>query len=204
MAKRVNRDEIDRFHDYGLYVPSRTIYMGSECVSDTDSSDSGTDAIMAEKMIKNLNILDSASQEPIVIIMNNPGGDVNHGLAIYDAIKVCRSHVTIKVFGYAMSMGSIILMSADERHMSKMSSQMIHYGTMAVDGHAKTTYKQADENKRIDKWMEQMYLKRIQEKQPDFTLARLQRMLDHDTFLTAEESVELGLADKVIGEENEQ
>jgi ATP-dependent Clp protease, protease subunit len=197
---RVSSDHIDKFHDYGLYIPARTIYMGSENFSD-DGGESGVDGLMAERLLKNLSILEGLNSDPITIIMNNPGGDVNHGLAIYDAIKTARSHITIVVYGYVMSMGSIIFQAADERVMSPTASQMIHYGSLTVDGHAKTTYKIADELKRIDKWMEKMYLERINEKQPLFKINRLKTMLDHDTFLTAEQSIELGLADKVLGTE---
>lgn len=196
---RVNRDDIDKFHDYGLYLPSRTIYMGSEIVG--EDTESGTDALMAERVVKNLHILDKQSEEEITIIMNNLGGDVNHGLAIYDSIRACRSKVTIKVFGNAMSMGSIILQAGDERIMGPNAVQMIHYGYLGVHAHAKTAYKQADENKRIDAWMEKMYLEKIREKIADFSPQRLKGMLDHDCFLTAEKSVELGLADKILGEE---
>jgi len=77
--------------------------MGSE---DTfEEVESGTDAKMAESLIKNLVILENINKEPITIIMNNIGGDVYHGIAIYDAIKACESRVTIKVFGSAQSMG---------------------------------------------------------------------------------------------------
>lgn len=199
MAKKLSRDDLDRFHDYGIYLPSRTLYMGSEIVG--EDYDGGTDALMAERLIKNLHILDSTSQDEIAIIMNNLGGDVMHGLAIYDAIKACRSKVTIKVLGHAMSMGSIILQAADERVMSPNSVQMIHFGQIHVGGHAKTVYKQTDENKRIDSWMEKMYLEKIREKVGDFSPQRLKGMLDHDCFLTAKKSVEIGLADKILGEE---
>lgn len=197
---RVNRDDIDKWHDYSIYVPKRTIYMGSEAPND-DHVEPGIDSAMAERNIKNLLILDSQNEDPITIIMNNIGGDVNHGLAIYDAVRACKSHVTIKVFGHAMSMGSIILQAADERIMSPNSSQMIHYGSLGFDGHTKTAYKFTDEMKRIDKWMEKMYLEKINEKNPLYKIGRLQKMLDHDTFLTAKQSVELGLADKILGEE---
>lgn len=199
MAKRINRDDVDKFHDYSLYIPTRTIYIGSE-EHNIENGESGTDGAMAERVIKNLTILDT-KDEPINVIMNNIGGDVNHGLAIYDAIKACKSHVAITVFGHCMSMGSIILQAADVRIMSENSVQMIHYGVMGAEGHAKTVYKQADENKRIDKWMETMYLEKIKEKQEHYTLARLQRMLAHDTFITARESVNLGLCDQILGEE---
>ena len=201
MAKRISKDEIDRFHDYSLYMPTRTVYMGSEHVSE-DGSESGCDTTMAERQIKNLHILDNLSNEPITIIMNNIGGDEYHCFAIYDAIKACKSHVTIKVMGHAMSAGSIILQAADERIMAPTSRQMLHYGTWGFEDHAKTYQKWAEEGKKIDKWMETMYLERIKEKQSHFTLARVQKLLDHDTFLTAKESVELGLADKILGEDS--
>jgi ATP-dependent Clp protease protease subunit len=192
---KISKDDSDRFHDYGIYIPTRTIYMGSETVS--SDSESGCDAFMAERAIKNLHILDKLSESQITIIMNNIGGDTYHCFAIYDAVRACRSHVVIKVVGHAMSAGSIILQAADERIMTPSSRQMIHYGTFDISGHAKTTQKWAEEGKKIDKWIEQMYLSRINEKNPDFKLATLQRRLDHDTFLNAQESVDLGLADKV-------
>lgn len=200
MSKRLSRDDTDRFHDYSLFVPARTLYMGSEIV-ELSEGESGTDALMAERTIKNLTILESIGKDPITIIMNNIGGDVNHGLAIFDAIKACESHVIIKVFGHAMSMGSIILQAADERVLAPLASQMIHYGSLGVDKEAKTVYKIVDEYKRIDRWMEEMYIEKIREKNPTYKINKLKEMLSHDTFLTAEQSVALGLADKVLGQE---
>lgn len=197
---RINRDDIDKFHDYSLHVPSRTIYMGSE-ENSLEFGESGTDSSMAERIIKNLHLLDSLNKEPITIIMNNYGGDVNHGLAIYDCIESCKSHITIKVFGGCMSMGSIIFQAADERIMSKNASQMIHYGRLALDKEQLTVYKIVEEMKRIDSWMEKMYLEKIKEKHVKFTLSRLKKLLNNDTFFTAEESVSLGLCDKVYGDE---
>jgi ATP-dependent Clp protease, protease subunit len=196
MGKRVNRDDVDKFHDYKLYIPTRTIYMGSEII-DTEG-ESGCDAAMAERTVKNLHILDTISSAPITILMNNIGGDEYHGFAIYDMMRLCKSKIIVKVMGHAMSMGSIILQAADERLMAPTSRQMIHYGTWGYEAHAKTSQKWAQEGLKIDKWMEKMYLAKIHEKHPTFTLDKLKEMLDHDTFLTAEESVRLGLADGVL------
>ena len=201
MSKKFNKDEIDRFHDYSIHVPTRTIFMGSES-TDIEMGESGTDSAMAEKAIKNLHLLEALSKEPITIIADNVGGDEYHGFAIYDAIRACESHVTIKVFGHAMSMGSIILQAADERIMAPTSRQMIHYGTWGVCDHAKTAQQWAKEGLKIDNWMENMYLDKIHQKNPGFPMAKLKKMLDHDTFLTAKESVNLGLADKVLGDKN--
>ena len=192
------KDSIETFHDSNIFTPTRTIFIGSEESSIEFGSESGVDSAMSQRVIKNLHILESMGKDPITILMNNYGGDVNHGLAIYDAIRACKSEVIIKVFGGCMSMGSIILQAGDKRIMSPQSSQMIHYGFLGIAKEAKTVYKITEEMKRIDAWMEQMYLEKIWKKQPNFTLKKLQKMLDHDTFLTAEQSVELGLADSIL------
>lgn len=193
---RINRDDVDKLYDYDIYIPSRTIYMGSVESSMTEG-ESGVEAVMAERVIKALHLLDQ-KDEPITIIMNNPGGDWFHGMAIYDAIKGCQSHVIIKVYGMAMSMGAVILQAADERIMAPNARFMMHYGYMGFEGHSKTFDKWADENKRINKEMEQILLKKIQVKHPNYTLEDLRKALDHDTILTAADTVALGLADDVL------
>lgn len=195
---RLVKDDVDRFHDYSIHLPSRTIFMGSEHVAEESFEESGVETTMAERQIKNLHLLDSISKDDITILMNNIGGDVTHGMAIFDAIKACQSHISIKVFGNAMSMGSIILQAADERLMAPNSRMMIHYGTFAINKEAKSAYNWTAEAKKFDSWMEQMFLDKIRQKQPKFTLKKLQKMLDFDTILTPEEAIELGLADKIL------
>jgi len=184
------------FHEQGVFVPTRTIYMGSESV-DADGAESGTDAKMAERVIKNLHVLENGSTDPITIVMNNLGGDEYHGAAMYDALMQSPCHIRIVVRGHAMSMGSIILQAADERVMGKASVQMVHYGTWGVNHHSKTAWKIALEGKRWDQWMEDIYFERIREKHPEYTIEALRELLDHDTYLTAEQSIALGLADRI-------
>lgn len=201
MSKRFNRDDIDKFHDYSLYIPQRTIYIGSEQF-DVEGNESGVDGLMAERTVKNISLLDSTSKDPITIIMNNPGGDWYHGIAIYDAIKTAKSHVTVKVYGMAMSMGAIILQAADERILAPNSRIMIHYGYMGMESnHPKIYQKWSRESEKLDALQDQILLEKIRERDPNFSLKRLQKMLDFDTILNAKEAVELGLADKVMGDE---
>lgn len=203
MSKRFNRDDVDKLHDYGLYVPKRTIYMGSENYS--DGNESGVDGLMTERFIKNMTILEGISKEPITIIMNNPGGDWYHGMAIYDSIKMAKSHVTIRAMGMAMSMGAVILQAADDRVMSPNAKFMMHYGTMGLNAtHSKIFDKWSEENKKLNEDMETIFLTKIQEKHPTLKTKKLEEMLNFDTILTAQETVALGLADKILtGEENE-
>lgn len=197
MSKKINRDDLERFHEYEIYVPSRTLFIGSE-ITDIDGAESGCDAAMAERTIKNLHFLESLSAEPITILSHNIGGDEYACFAIIDAIQACQSEVTVKVLGAAMSAGSLILQAADRRLMTQHATQMIHYGTWGNTDHSKTLQKLAKEGARIDRWMEEWYLGRIKEKHPTFKRAQVAKLLDHDTYLTAEESVALGLADEVV------
>lgn len=201
MSKKINRDDIDKLYDYDLHIPSRTLYMGS-VESDMEHGESGVDAIMAERLIKGLHILDKAApsgDQPISIIMNNPGGDEYDGFAIYDAIKTCKNHVTITVYGKAMSMGGIILQAADKRIMTVNSRFMMHYGTFSISANAQDVYKWVEDNKKVDKLMENIFLEKMREKKPRIDLKKLQEMLRADFIVDAKEAVELGLADEVLG-----
>jgi ATP-dependent Clp protease protease subunit len=189
VSKRQIKDDIDNFIDNEIHVPTRTIYIGGE-----------VDHVLAERAVKNLHILDNtpAQDTAIKIILNTEGGLWEHGMAIYDAIRKCKSHVTITVSGQAYSMGSIILQAADERLLDQHSAFMIHYGTLHVGGHSKIVYRWAENTKKCDKVMENIYLAKLREVEPKFKLQKLQGMLNFDTILTPRETVLLGLADGIV------
>lgn len=192
-SKKLDKDEIEHFIDNDLYVPTRTVYIGPT------GEDAETNVLMAERAIKILHILDSKSDEPIEVLMINPGGSFDDGMAIYDAIQLCRSPITIKVFGYAYSMAAVILQAADERLLAPNAKLMIHYGEDSVGpSHPKITKNWKKQNDKDSKWMKELFLEKIREKHPDFSEAKLDKMLDFDTIFSAEEAVALGLADKVM------
>lgn len=198
MAKIV-RDDVDRFFQFGVELNSRTIYMGS--LSSEEDGESGVDHEMAEHVIKGLHILDSSAPQgdkPITIIMNNPGGDIYHGRAIFDAIKACVNHVKIVVYGCAMSMGSIILQAADERVVAPNATLMVHYGQFGYHDHPKISQKWVEESKRFNKWLVDLFLAKIRKKHPKFSRKKVDDMCNFDTFFDAKKAVELGLADKVL------
>lgn len=178
MSKRYrDNDYIWSWFDQNLDMESRTLYMGS--VGKTyDDDETGVDNFMAEYFIKGMHLLEkkNADQE-IMIIMNNPGGDWYHGMAIYDAIINSPCHCTVKVFGHAMSMGSIILQAADHRIMMPNSRFMIHYGYDGKYGHSKTFEKWADEGKRINYQMENIYIEKMMEKASEIGGAKLSKAL---------------------------
>lgn len=224
---KFKKDDVDQFMDNHIYLPTRTIYMGSMGSSD-DDEEHGTNYEMAETVVKALHILDNQDgpsmkgEKPINIIMNNIGGDLYHGMAIYDAISNCKNHVTIRVCGYAMSMGSIILQAADQRIMTRHSRIMIHYGSFGIHENTKTVYKWTEETKKFDQIMENIYLSKIQDnkitlekylslinkkeeipignaknKKISIQKKELQEMLNFDTIIDAETALELNLIDKI-------
>jgi len=232
------RTNLERWFDHSVDEASRTIYLGS--IGSTDDEESGVDHLMAERLIKGMSFLENRSNKPIRILMNNPGGNWYHGMAIYDAIRLSSCHCTIVVYGYAMSMGSVILQAADVRVMMPNSRVMIHYGSDGAYGHSKIFEKLAQETRRINLEMENIYLDSIMKKDeemgqghiegvfssifegqgemlsPKFKKIKLsvdpdkrregvrillRELLNFDTYLTPEETVDLGLADSVHGRE---
>jgi ATP-dependent Clp endopeptidase proteolytic subunit ClpP len=155
----MHRDPNNWF-ELGIDQASRILYMGSVGQLE-DGEEPGVDYLMAENIIKGLLFLESKNKKPITIIMNNPGGSWYHGMAIYDAILYSSCEVTIKVYGYAMSMGSIILQAAKTRILMPNSSFMIHYGTDGMSSHSKVFEKWGDESKKNNHKMEEIYLDSI-------------------------------------------
>lgn len=205
MAK-VSKDHVDKWFDYDIDLDNRTIWIGS--IEHEDDDESGVNAALSEQVIKGLHLLERADPEgnkPITVFINTPGGSEFEGLAIYDALKSCKSHVTGIVYSKAWSMGSYILQACDERIMAPSSSIMIHEGTLDLPPNehpriVKAWFKHYFDV--IEPRLDNILLERIREKQPDFQLKKLKEYLKFDTIFTPEQSIELGLADKILDEDD--
>jgi len=193
----MRKENIQLFHEYSLNVETRAMYLGS--CTDNDGDESGTDYKMAERAIKNLLILDAASDRPITIYLNSPGGDTYHGFAIYDAIRSCTNYVRIIGMGYVMSMGSVILQAGDERLLAPNAKMLLHYGSVNLGGNTKDVINWVETEKKEMRSLEDLYLEKIRVKHPKFSRAALQSKIRHDYILNANEAVELGLAQRVLG-----
>jgi len=194
---RYPREDLDKYFEYGCYPPSRMIYLGSRSYTN-DSEESGTDFQMSDHFIKAITYLDSRSSDPIYIHMNNLGGDWYHGMAIYDAIVSSRCHVTITAWGQAMSMGSIILQAADLRILSPNAIMMIHDGFESINGSSKTAENWAKESKKSRYKMYEIYQDKMKKKLPKITIKKIEKLCSHDTIYSAQQAVDIGLADSVL------
>ena len=197
---RPNKDHLETLHEYNLHIPTRTIFLGSS-ISDKGEEE-GVNYFMAQRFFKNLHLLEILNKDPIVVIMNTLGGDLWQGMAIYDAIKACQSHVSIKVKGNAQSMGSIILQSADERILAPHSHVMFHLGTSEARGNniyevINSAKYELDFGVKIDK----IIFDRIKEKHDKdnkaFTKNKFNELNFKGKFMTPEETIDMGLADRI-------
>ncbi len=179
----------------GFHLTQRTIYLGS-ATTDVEGNESSVDAAMAKNFEIAMRALEHADpKSPVTVIMNNPGGNWYHGMAIYDRITDSPCQVTILATGHVMSMGSIILQAGDKRLLTRNATMLIHSGTNGYVGHSHDFARAAKENDRITLDMEQIYLGRMLAKDPTMNVEKLRQMLLFDMYIDAPKAIRLGLAD---------
>jgi ATP-dependent Clp protease protease subunit len=180
------KDDISPFHDHGIYIPRRTVELFGE-----------VDLDQFKKVFRNLHSLDKINKD-INLVINCEGGCVTQGKAIYQAIKGCDSHVTGIVYGEAVSASTFILQACDTRIMTPTSYMMIHYGTEHLpEDHPSNLDSAYKAMIRDREWMEKIYVQRIREKHPKYTLQKIRSLLKFDTYMSAKEALELGLIDEI-------
>lgn len=187
--KKTDNDYIDQFHEYGIYIPTRTIKLDL----DGEGDDVSLGHLAASRLIKNLAVLEAINQDPITIKMNCDGGSVIDGLAMYDAIQACKSHVTIEVLGSAQSMAAIVLQAADDRAMYPFSRLMLHDGELSTSGPQIEVEREIDTEKFWRARMNKLVADRCGMKP-----ARVARKVAHGWFLTAEQALDEKLIDRII------
>jgi len=190
-------DELEWYFDYNVFPSKRLIYLGSHSADD-DGKESGVDYQMFQGFLKGITYLDAVAEKPITIHMNIDGGDWYHGRAIYSAIQACRSHVTIVAWGYACSMGALILQAADHRLIAKDCVFMIHDGDTVASGSPRTIEAWGVESKRQRKALYQVYLDRMIVADPSMTMLKIERLCGHDRIYTPDQTVLMGFADAVL------
>lgn len=193
---RYNKEEIDRYFDYGIFVKERILFL-EPIHYDSDDEDY-TNNSMLSRFVKGLTFLEKISREPITIQMNNPGGDWYSGMGIYNKIQCSNCYITIIVYGCAMSMGSIILQAGDNRLVSEDATLMIHDGEESISGITKTVEAWAKHATKARQRIYEIYLKGMKTKKPRMTLKKIEDMCAHDCIISASEAVSLGLADKIV------
>lgn len=202
-------DLLKDFHDYGANIISREIFLHNHYHTE-DNQNPGVEYRMSNSFIKNLRALDMKSDQAITIHMQSIGGEWADGMAIYDAITMCRSYVTIIAYGQASSMSSIILQAADYRALTPNAHFMCHYGSSELFGEYLNVMNAADYERKIcdimfniyasrcvnGKFFYEKFGKKPSEKQVKQFLIR--KFKSGDWYLHADEAIYYGFADAII------
>ncbi|MDD3393790.1 MAG: Clp protease ClpP [Anaerotignum sp.] len=161
-----------------------------------DSYDWWTDEIIRSETSANT-FRETLAQYPnakeIKIYINSYGGSVFEGTAIYNQLKRHSAKKTVYIDGFACSIASVIAMAADEVVMPRNALMMIHNAWMGACGNAAELRKAADDLDVINNAGKQAYLQKAGEK---IDSEELSAMMDAETWLTAEDCIKYGLADR--------
>ncbi len=151
---------------------------------------------MASLIVAQLLFLESENPtKDISMYINSPGGAVTAGLAIYDTMQYIRPRVSTVCIGQAASMGSFLLAAGEPglRVALPNARIMVHQPSGGARGMASDIEIQAREILRIRSRMNDLYAKFTGR-----TLEEIEKAMDRDTFLEAEEARTFGLVDKVF------
>jgi len=131
----------------------------------------------------------------IAFYINSPGGVVSAGLAMYDTMQYIRSPVSTVCIGQAASMGSLLLAAGakDKRFALPNARIMVHQPSGGAQGQATDIEIQAREILKLRQRLNEIYVKHTG--QP---LDVIERKLERDSFMSAEEAKDFGLVDQVV------
>jgi ATP-dependent Clp protease protease subunit len=162
----------------------------------------------ANLVVSQLLFLESENPDKdITLYINSPGGAVTAGLAIYDTMQYIKPDIATVVLGQACSMGSFLAQAGTpgKRYVLPESRTMIHRvssGTRGTSGSVhvqelqfEDAIRSMEESKKVNKRLTELY---VQHNTAGKTYEEMFETMKFDTFLTAHEAVEYGLADKVI------
>ncbi|MBW4690721.1 MAG: ATP-dependent Clp protease proteolytic subunit [Lyngbya sp. HA4199-MV5] len=170
---------------YNRLYRERIIFLGKD-----------VDDEIANQIVAVMLYLDSEDPgKDIVLYINSPGGSVTAGMAIYDTMQHIKSDVVTICVGLAASMGSFLLAAGakGKRLALPHSRIMIHQPSGGTRGQATDIEIEAREIIRIRRQLNQIYADRTGQ-----SLTKIEKDMDRDYFMSAEEAKEYGLIDRVI------
>jgi ATP-dependent Clp protease protease subunit len=140
------------------------------------------------------------SEEPdkdIYVYVNSGGGEVTAGMAIYDTMQFIKCDVSTIVMGQACSMGSCLGQAgtASKRLILPNARHMIHQPSGGARGQATDIQIQAQEILKMKKYLTEIYVKH---NSAGKTFEELSADMERDFFMSAQEAVDYGLADRII------
>ncbi len=156
---------------------------------------------MASVIVAQLLFLEAESPEKdIYMYINSPGGVVTAGLSIYDTMQYIKPKIATICLGQACSMGSLLLTagSKGKRFCLPNARVMIHQPSGGFRGQATDIEIHAREMMEVKKRLNKIYVEHTGKK-----LSDVEKAMERDNFMSAEEALKFGLIDKVVASRKE-
>ncbi len=179
----------ERSYDiYSRLLKDRIIFMGTPVTDDVSNS------VIAQMLFLEM----ENPEQDIHLYINSPGGSVSAGLAIYDMMQFIKVDVATYCMGMAASMGSLLLTAGakGKRFALPNSSVMVHQpliGGGGISGQASDIEIHAKEMLKTKKRLTEIYVDHTGKSYDE-----LEKAMDRDNYMTAEQAKEFGLIDEVI------
>ena len=134
-------------------------------------------------------------KKEINLYINSPGGVVTSGMGIYDTMQFIKPAVSTLCIGQAASMGSLLLCAGnkDMRFALPNARIMVHQPSGGFQGQASDIQRHAEDIMKMKRRLNEIYVKHTGQ---DYDT--IEATLDRDHFMTAEETKEFGIIDRVI------
>ncbi|MTJ83968.1 MAG: ATP-dependent Clp protease proteolytic subunit [Telmatospirillum sp.] len=173
------------FDIYSRLLRERIIFLNGEV----------NDAVSALVCAQLLYLEAENPKKPIGLYINSPGGVITSGLAMYDTMRYIRAPVHTLCMGTARSMGSFLLMAGEPGRRAALpnASLHVHQPLGGFQGQASDIRIHAEEMQRTKHRITSLYAKHCGRSYED-----VERALDRDRFMTAEEALDWGLIDRVL------
>ncbi len=175
----------ERAYDiYSRLLEDRIIFLGGEITDEC-----------ANLVISQLLFLDSKSHDDISIYINSPGGSITAGMAIYDTMNYVKSPISTICVGMAASMASVLLASGSKgkRYILPNSEVMIHQPLGGVNGQATEIKIVADRILYLRNKLNKILADKTKQ-----DIKKIQEDTERDHYLTANDTLEYGLVDKIL------
>src|SRR6202051_5165570 len=134
-------------------------------------------------------------KKEIAMYINSPGGVVTSGLAIYDTMQYVRPGIQTLCVGQAASTASLLLCSGEKggRACLPNARVLVHQPSASFYGQATDIARHAEEVLKLQRRLNDIYVRHT-----GISLEAVEKALDRDTYMTAEEAKAFGLVDKVL------
>ena len=153
------------------------------------------DKALAEKVIRQLLLLEAESDAPIKVMIDSPGGDADAGYAIFDMIRFINAPVFTIGMGLVASAGALVLLAApkDRRISLPNSHYLIHQPLSGIRGVATEIEIHAQEVEKL-----RVRINELIAAETGQNLTQVEKDTDRDFWMNSEEAVKYGLISKVV------